>query len=129
MNVMSHESLVSLQKEQRRRSRIRVALPALAFVGGTKRIINIVNLALEGAMIESAVVLEGGDKIEVMCGTISVDAVVIWRGPNCQYGLRFQCALTEREVREQIARSSAISALRDRRVSRTALLAPPTGNL
>lgn len=126
MNVVSQGDFVERQREQRSQFRIRVALPALALAGGIKISISIVNIAVQGAMIETSIILKEGARLAISCGTVSVMAIVVWRGPDRQYGLRFERPLTKREVEEQIARSSAVSSRRDRR---SAKLTPSIANL
>lgn len=120
MNVVAPGDFAYFQKEQRSQSRIRVALPALASVGGTRISISIVNIAVQGAMIETATILEEGARLNICCGTIGAMAVVVWRRGDLQYGLRFAQRLTDREVEEQVARSIALRSRRDRRLAELA---------
>lgn len=117
MNVAAHRGFAPFHKDQRSQFRIRVALPALASVDGTRIAISIVNIAAQGAMIETATILDKGGRLNISCGTIAVLAFVVWREPERKYGLRFARPLTEREVEEQVARSSAVSSRRDRRLA------------
>ena len=114
MNVVSQGNFSKRQKEQRSQFRIRVALPALASAGEIKISVSIVDIAMQGAMIETGTILQEGARLAVSGGTVNVIAVVVWRGRSRQYGLRFERPLAQREVKEQMVRSSAVSLLRCR---------------
>lgn len=112
MNPVSHKAYFDWRKDQRRQLRINLALPALATLDGAKFAITIVNFSVQGAMIETAVSILEAARLSISCGTVSTMARVVWRGPDRRYGLRFERPLTEREVKEQTARSTAIGSYR-----------------
>lgn len=82
--------------------------------------ISLVNISATGAMIETATLLRKGVRLTISCGTVNVLADVIWRGPNREYGVRFERPLKEREVAEQVARSHAVMARRHQARARRA---------
>jgi hypothetical protein len=111
MQLTGARPAVSSSRDQRSQVRFDVALPALASVAGEKYAVCILNLTADGAMIRTAAPVRLNMRITIHCGTIESSATVIWQS-GCLAGLKFDRALLEKEVKEQIARSSAISARR-----------------
>ena len=116
MNSFSPRHAFLQHQDQRAQPRFTVALPALALFGSRRLLISIVNIATDGAMIESGAVLPNHARLAISCGTVNVTATIVWQGADGQFGLRFNRSLTDRDVNEQIGRSAALNSRRERQV-------------
>ena len=116
MNLIASRDVFQHSRDQRAQPRFMVALKALMFFGGTKYPVNIVNIAADGAMIESSAALLLGAQMVVTCGTINVAARVIRLCSSRQFGIRFARSLSASKLEEQISRSFAISSRREKRM-------------
>lgn len=116
MNSLSARNAFQQHRDQRAQPRFTVALPALALFDRRTMLISIINIATDGAMIETGAVLPNDACIVISCGTVNVAATIVWQGLGGQFGVRFDRNLTDRDVNEQIARSDALNSRRERRV-------------
>ena len=115
MHASTARDAFQAQPDQRAQPRFTVALPALASCGSRRFSISIVNIAAEGAMIESWSVLLDRARLLISCGTTDVMATVVWQGSDRLFGVRFDRSLTLREISEQISRSSALQNRREQK--------------
>lgn len=103
--------------EQRLEMRFVVALPATAAISGKDYSVRVLNVASGGAMFEISVPLAVRSRLIFRCGTITVSAIVAWQKGSCT-GVRFDRLLADRDVTEQISRSSAVAARRELKLVR-----------
>lgn len=115
MNALTARQVFRTLRDQRGRPRFFVALPALASLGNTRFSISIINIAADGAMIETRTFVPDHARLMISCGTVDVEATVVWRGTSREFGLRFERSLARWEVDEQIARSVALNSRRKQR--------------
>jgi len=109
--------------ERRASERVKIALPILISIGWTRYSALVHDLSSEGAMIETTAPLAVETIIEIQCGSIRTDGVVLWHGGN-KFGIRFCGAITDRQVDEQAARSDAVASWRKSRAARSPNASP-----
>ncbi|HET9429514.1 MAG TPA: PilZ domain-containing protein [Allosphingosinicella sp.] len=95
---------------QRQHDRSAVALPATVTLGGKDYSARILNLAHGGALIECSAPFPPEASLFLRCGSIAVDSRIVWEKGG-QYGVNFQCPLSEEQVKEQLSRNNAIVSL------------------
>lgn len=83
-------------------------LPILIVIGGTQHTAVIRNLSYTGALIRTSAPLNVHMKIEFKCGSIGVGGAVIWQLQG-SFGIMFDQAICERQLREQVLRSNAVA--------------------
>lgn len=101
-----------IRSEQRCEPRFAVALPATAVINGKDHSIRLLNVALGGVMFETSALLEGGTKLVFRSGTIDALATVAWQTRQGT-GVIFERRLSDRDVRDQISRNSAVALRRE----------------
>ena len=84
-------------------------LPILIAIDGTQYTAVIRNLSYTGALIRTSAPLNVHMKIEFQCGSICVGSAVIWRLRG-SFGIKFDQAICERQLSEQVLRSNAVVA-------------------
>ncbi len=116
MAIGSAEAL-QVFTEQRSEMRFVVALPATAVIRGENYNVRVLNVALSGAMFETSAPLAARSKLIFRCGTITASATVAWQSGGYA-GVCFDRLLSERDLADQLSRSSAVDAWRELRVNR-----------
>ena len=104
--------------ERRAAERVKIALPILIAIGWTRYSALVHDLSSEGAMIETTAPLAVDTKIEIQCGSIRTDGVMLWHGGN-KFGIKFCEPVSGPQVDEQIARSDAVAGWRKGYAART----------
>lgn len=97
--------------DERRSPREPVGLPALIVAENQHHGARLHDCSLEGAMIESSAPLEPRNRLVLRCGTIQVEAVVLW-GDERRYGIEFETPLSEEDMAQQIVRAEAVARRR-----------------
>jgi hypothetical protein len=98
--------------EQRASERLPVSLPAYLEVRGEQHSAKLHNVGSGGAMIEIGVQLGTGTRIRFSCGTIRVDAVIVWATQG-RSGLKFLKSIADWQLAEQVSRSDALLRRRE----------------
>lgn len=104
--------------DRRTSDRFPVAVPASVLFGNLIYCARLINIAQNGAKIETSAPLELRSRLELRVGTVSVRAAVVWLKSDCA-GVNFGTALTDCQVAEQVSRSHALAAWRARESSST----------
>ena len=102
--------------EQRSERRFAVALPATAVIIGKSYTVRVLNVASGEAMFETSAPLAVGSRLLFKCGTIDVSATVIWQAGSST-GVSFNRPVSHRDVTEQLSRSLALAARRERKLA------------
>ncbi len=97
--------------ERRAEERMKIALPILISIGWTRYSALVHDLSSEGAMIETTAPLLVDTRIDIHCGSIRTQGVVLWQGGD-KYGIKFSGVVTNRQVDEQVVRSDAAARWR-----------------
>jgi len=113
--------LEALPLDKRSLPRAAVGLPVLFVWEGARRSALLRDISRGGARIDTAVPLNVGDKIELHCGSICIEAVVLWRRTN-GFGLEFARPIEEAQLAEQILRAEIGAKWREGRATALAKL-------
>ena len=113
-------SLGSRALDQRVTSRTTIALPIFIVLSGKRHSAILRNLSTSGAMIVTSAPLVLDMKIEFHCGAICALGSVVWQRRSGS-GIKFDEHICERQLDEQVSRSSAVASWRkDRPFSKVA---------
>lgn len=104
-----HQPLSLCDRRTAERQSVEVA--AIVSVGARDYTAKVLNIVEGGAMIETAAPLLVSSAISVGCGSISTDAVVVWKKFG-RVGVRFLVPLAYHQLTEQVLRSRALEARR-----------------
>lgn len=88
-----------------------IGLPAVMRVDGRDYSVRIADIGPGGAMLETPTPLSLGAPLSLRCGSIVVDATVVW-AKGWQIGVNFACPLTEQDLAEQLTRTAAMASRR-----------------
>jgi hypothetical protein len=102
---------ISSWPERRASQRLSVEIPATLRVRSHDYTAKMLNVVHGGAMLESSAPAEVNSRVALRCGTVVVDATVVWSDAG-RVGINFVRPLTDAQVREQVARSTALAAYR-----------------
>ena len=91
---------------RRESHRLLAVIPVLIRLGDQNFTAKLANIGRGGAMLETAAPILVGATITMCCGTVTVDARIVWRKPG-QIGVNFQTPLTDPQIQEQVLRSAA----------------------
>lgn len=100
--------------EKRCAPRKAVTLPMSMMARGVRHNAVLRNLSTQGAMVQIASSLRDVDQIGFLCGSVAVDATIMWRNQS-GVGIRFAQPISARQLDEQLARSAAVESWRERR--------------
>ncbi len=103
--------------ERRASERVEIALPILIVIGWTRYGALVHNLSSEGAMIETTAPLMVDSVIEIHCGSMRTDGVVLWHGGD-KFGIKFCEQVTADQVNQQVVRSDAAASWREDQAAR-----------
>lgn len=98
-------------RERRASERFSVVVPATLRLGTHDYTAKLLNIVRGGAMLESSAPAEVGSRVMLRCGTIAVNAIVIWSEAG-RIGINFETSLTDTQIEEHVSRSTALSARR-----------------
>jgi len=104
--------------ERRASERVKIALPILIAIGWARYSALVHDLSSEGAMLETTAPLTVDTEIQIHCGSIRTEGVVLWHGGN-KFGIRFCEQVSGRQIDEQVVRSDAVASWRKDHIART----------
>lgn len=114
-------TILDAQDERRGSRRFLVEVPATLTVGSDDHMAKLLNVVGGGAMLETRARLMPNSRITFRCGSVTVDAVVIWRTAQ-RIGINFRTSLSDADIDEHLLRSEALA---DRRRLRSKLSTSP----
>ena len=114
--------------EKRVAARATIALPILITLHASRHSALLRNLSSSGAMIETLAPLTVSTRIQLHCGTMEVDGIVLWQS-GADYGIKFRQPVSDQHLEDQLSRSDAVLHRRERTDLARLLKPPPTWNM
>lgn len=102
--------------EQRSAPRTPLALPILIKFDRNRYSALLCDLSCAGAKIESLAPLLVSMRLELQCGTICANAMVMWQRGSA-YGIKFSQPICDRQLADQVSRLKAVVKRRKHRCS------------